>query len=53
MIQTIGKGLFILGAILFSICCVIAFKYGVDAELFLITIGVMTLGLGISYFSKK
>ncbi len=53
MIRTIGKGLLFLGIILFSICGVIAFNYGADAVLFLITIGVMTLGLGVSYFSKK
>jgi len=53
MIHIIGKGIFFLGMILFIVCGVAAFKYGADAELFLITIGVMTLGLGVSYFSKK
>jgi len=53
MIHTIGKGLFYLGTILFMICSAFTFKYGSDAVLFLITIGVMTLGLGISYFSVE
>jgi len=53
MINTIGKGLFYLGTMLFIVCSLLTFKYGADAALFLITIGVMILGLGISFFSRE
>jgi len=51
--HSIGKILFYLGTTLFIVCSIFSFKYGSDAVLFLITIGVMTLGLGISYFSTE